>query len=212
MGDTETSASHELSCHSCHAPFDALQATWCSCIVAERTLVCPSCLTCFCKAPPAYKRGAWSGAPRALWDRKLQEHHRDKAPPPNPAPGEARRPLVLVLDDEPEILRVAGSVIQSLGYGFIWGRDGAAGMELATRYGPDLLLTDALMPKIDGRELGLRLKQGVRTRAIKVVVMTSLYKSVRYENEAVMTFKVDDYLRKPLDISELREVLEKHLD
>ena len=53
------SASREIylvHCSSCQAPFDAFDTPWCSCLVTERTLVCPSCLSCFCKAPASYIR------------------------------------------------------------------------------------------------------------------------------------------------------------
>jgi hypothetical protein len=36
---------YTVTCHSCSGSFDALEATWCSCLVSERSLVCQSCLT-----------------------------------------------------------------------------------------------------------------------------------------------------------------------
>lgn len=210
-GEGATQPVYEISCCTCQMEFDALQASWCSCIVSERTLVCPACFACFCKAPLDYKRRVWSGAPRALWDRKLQEHRPQPELPPNPDPGEIQRPFVLLLDDEPDIRRVAARIIRSLGYGLITGRDGSEGLELARRYLPDLVLTDALMPKLDGRELCRRLKNDPETAGIKVVVMTGLYTSLKYETEAFLQQRVDGFLRKPLDLGELRDVLEKHL-
>lgn len=202
---------YEVACHNCQHSFDAMAVPWCSCLVAERTLVCPSCLTCFCKAPALYKRSFWSGAPRALWDRKFAEHHSELVSRPNPAPGEVVRPLVLLVDDEKDILRVATRTVESLGYGMIVGRNGAEGLALAKEYRPDLVLTDALMPKLDGREMCRQIKEDAETAGIKVVVMTALYTSVKYQTEAYKSFKVDDYLAKPLDFSQLRAVLEKHL-
>jgi CheY-like chemotaxis protein len=118
---------------------------------------------------------------------------------------------VLVVDDERDVLRVAGRVIQSLGYGLILAPNGEVGLELASRYKPELVLTDALMPKLDGREMGLRIKQSPETAGIKVVVMTSLYTNVKYQNEGYHRFKVDDYLIKPIDVGKLQAVLQKHL-
>ena len=94
---------YEVACHNCQHSFDAMAVPWCSCLVAERTLVCPSCLTCFCKAPAPYKRSFWSAAPRGLWDRKFAEHHSEFVSKPNPAQGEVVRPLVLLVDDEQEV-------------------------------------------------------------------------------------------------------------
>ena len=202
---------YEVACHNCQRSFDAMEVPWCSCIVTERTLVCPSCLTCFCEAPAPYKRSFWSAAPRGLWDRKFAEHHSEFVSKPNPAQGEVVRPLVLLVDDEQDILRVATRTVESLGYGLIVGRNGSEGLALAKEYRPDLVLTDALMPKLDGREMCRQIKEGAETAGIKVVVMTALYTSVKYQTEAYKSFKVDDYLAKPLDFGQLRAVLEKHL-
>ena len=121
MASTET---HSAACQNCGSSFDALAAAWCSCLVTERTLVCPHCRQCFCKAPAAYKSRFWSSAPKALWDRKFKEHHEDFTPPANPEPDAVTRPLVLVVDDEKAIQRVAARVIQSLGYGIVLAHNG----------------------------------------------------------------------------------------
>ena len=206
-----TDETYNVACVNCQGSFDALEASWCSCLVAERTLVCPSCLKCFCKAPPAYKRTFWSGAPKALWDRKFAEHHTEFAPAPNPPPEEARRPLVLIVDDERDIQRVATRVVESLGYGMVLARDGEEGLQLARVYRPDLVLSDALMPKMDGREMCRQIKSDASLPDVKVVVMTSLYTSVKYTTEAFKTFKVDDYLAKPIEFNQLKAILQKHL-
>lgn len=201
-----------IDCFHCQGQFDALNATWCSCLASERTLSCPACLKCFCNATPAYKQRFWRGAPRSLWDQKFAEHN--AAPPvawSNPEPDELPRPLVLLVDDEADIRRVAIRVIASLGYGLVVGTTGAEGLALARRYKPDLVLSDALMPQIDGREMGLQIKQDPETRHVKVVIMTSLFTATKYRNQAFNAYKVDDYLTKPLELGELRQVLQKHL-
>jgi CheY-like chemotaxis protein len=202
---------YSVACFNCQASFDALEATFCSCLATERSLVCPHCLECFCKAVPAYKQKFWREAPKALWQRKFLEHGAEYTPPPNPEPDAVERPLVLVVDDEKDILRVAARVIQGLGYGLILASDGEVGLQLAKRYRPDLVLTDALMPKLDGREMGLRIKNDPETAGVKLVVMTSLYTNIKYQNEGYRAFKVDDYLTKPLEFSQLQTVLQKHL-
>lgn len=206
-----TEETYSVACSTCQATFDALQSTWCSCLVSERTLVCPHCLQCFCKAPASYKSRFWSNAPKALWDRKFQEHHEQFTPPANPDPETVTRPLVLVVDDELDIQRVATRVVEGLGYGLVLARDGEEGLELARRYRPQLVLTDALMPRLDGREMGRRIKADADMGHAKVVVMTALYTNTKYRNEGFKTYKVDDYLAKPLAFEELRALLQKHL-
>jgi len=201
---------YETSCYNCKAAFDTLEAQWCSCLTKERTLTCPHCLACFCKAPSKYKTGFWTSAPQLLWERRTIEHKVIQRPALDEAI-EVSRPLVLVVDDEEEILAIAARVIESLGYGVIVASNGAAGLDLARAHKPDLVLTDAMMPKMDGREMGLAIKNDVETGSPRVVVMTSLYTAPRYRNEALKSFKADEYLSKPLDIQQLRATLQRFL-
>jgi len=76
----------------------------------------------------------------------------------NAPPDEVGRPLVLLVDDKPEIREVAIRVIEILGYGLVVAKNGEEGLELAARYQPELVLTDAMMPQLDGWEMGLRIK------------------------------------------------------
>ena len=102
-------------------------------------------------------------------------------------------------------------MIRGLGYRLVVGHDGAEGLELARKHRPDLILTDALMPGLDGRELCRRVKADPDLAGTKVVVMTGLYTSIKYEMEAHKAFGVDAYLPKPVDIAQLRKVLEAQL-
>lgn len=211
MSETPDLLVYNVSCHNCLTNFDALEVPFCSCIVTQRTLICPGCLTCFCKASPAYKQKFWAGAPRNLWNKNFEEHHAAFVPPQNPTPSAVIRPLVLVVDDEIDIQRITTHAVESLGYGVILGRNGEEGLELIRRYVPDLVLTDALMPKLDGREMCRQVKSDPATAGVKVVVMTALYTSVKYRTEALGYFRADVYLIKPLEFSQLRAILQKYL-
>jgi CheY-like chemotaxis protein len=175
----------------------------------ERTLVCPECASCFCKASAVYKQRFWRDAPRLLWDRKFEEHNAPVPGTDEEAP--ELRPLVLLVDDENDIRRIAGRVIRGLGYGLVVARNGAEGLELARRYRPELVLSDALMPLLDGREMSRQIKEDPQCRGTRVVVMTALYTSLRYEREAYKSFKVDGYLTKPIAIDDLCGLLKKEL-
>ena len=201
---------YDVACYSCRAEFDAQEAGWCACLHKERTLTCPHCLSCFCEAPFAYKQKFWAQAPQSMWTRKMSEHLTvDRFE--NPPPERVTRPLVLLVDDEKEIRAVAIRVIESLGYGLIVAKDGEEGLQLAGEYRPQLVLTDAMMPKIDGREMGRLIKSAPATASAKVVVMTSLYKDARYKYEALKTFQADEYLTKPLSIDKLQSLLQRYL-
>lgn len=191
-------SSYYVDCASCGTPFNALGAAWCSCLAAERTLVCSGCGKCFCQAPRAYRQRFWGDAPPALWEAKLKEHRRPAAPPQNPPTESVRRPLLLIVDDEAGIRRMAAQTAERLGFGVIEAGDGVEGRNLARRYRPEVILTDALMPRLEGREMCRRIKDDPETRDIKVIIMTSLYKGQRYRSEAMTEFGADGYLAKPV--------------
>jgi two-component system, OmpR family, alkaline phosphatase synthesis response regulator PhoP len=203
--------SYVVPCFSCQASFDALAGAWCGCLTSKRTLVCPACRNCFCKAPTVYKQDFWEKAPQAMWDRATADRHAIFDPPPNPPPASVTRPLVLVVDDEPEIQRATLMAISELGYGAVLAHDGLEGLQFASRYRPDLVLTDAFMPKLDGREMCRRLKSNPATAGIKVVLMTAVYTAARYRSEAFREFNADEYLSKPIDLKDLSQVLRRLL-
>ncbi len=204
-------ATHTVACFHCKALFDAVQAEWCQCLVSRRSLVCPGCGHCFCKAPQSYKQGFWQRAPDVLWERQAAERRAPADLPVNPPPESVRHPLVLVVDDEMDILRIAHAAITSLGYQAIVASDGEQGMLTAQRYRPELILTDAFMPKLDGRQMCRQVKADPSTSAATVVIMSSLYTAARYKYEAFKEYQADDYLVKPLELGALEALLRKRL-
>jgi CheY-like chemotaxis protein len=199
-----------VACPGCGAEFDALEASWCSCLVKERSFTCPNCGRCFCRAPLEWKQRFWADAPPAVWERKRAEKTDGEAPRNEP-PESVKRPLVLVVDDERSIRAAAAGAVDELGCGFISASDGEEGLALALLYRPELILTDAFMPKLDGREMALRVRREPDLSSTKIIVMTSLYKGRKYRAEAISRFEADDLVEKPLEYDQLRAILEKHL-
>jgi CheY-like chemotaxis protein len=149
-------------------------------------------------------------APAAMWARKKEENAHENAFV-NPSRFDVKRPMVLVVDDDKQIQQVAIGVILGRGYGVVVANNGEEGFELAREYRPELILTDALMPKLDGREMTRQLKDDWLTSSSRVVIMTSLYTGGRYKYEAMKQFGADDYVAKPLSTEKLSEILKKHL-
>lgn len=200
-----------VTCDNCRKQYDAMLEEWCTCLVTERTLVCPHCMDCFCKAPLEFKLDFWTEAPQGMWDRRLQEESRFAAVKSNPMASLAKRPLVLVLDDERPILSMAAQLIEGLGYGVVTGANGEEGLALARSYKPDLVLSDALMPRMDGREMCRKIKTDPQLSKTRVIIMTSLSTRPRDRSTAFKEFRMDEYLQKPLAFKDLRKVLEKLL-
>ncbi|MCU1228802.1 MAG: chemotaxis protein CheY [Acidobacteria bacterium] len=204
---------YSVVCSNCRITFDAADADWCSCLTKERTLVCTNCLTCFCKAPPSYKEKFWVQAPPKLFERKSAELRRQEGDiVPNAEPEEVRRPLVELVEDDEDIQVIVQRVCANLGYGFVGAANGQDGLSVARRYRPNLILSDAFMPKLDGREMCRILREEPGGADIKMVVMTGLYTDTKYKSEALKRFHIDDYLSKPVAITDLINLLQRHLE
>jgi two-component system, sensor histidine kinase ChiS len=98
-----------------------------------------------------------------------------------------------------------------MGYSVVLAENGKQGFERATELMPDIILTDALMPGMDGREMCRRLKSNPDTAGIRIIVTTGLYLKSKYRTEAINEFQVDEYLTKPLDPARLRKVIDELL-
>ena len=198
---------YRVTCHSCGKPFDAERAQECSCLQPVRSFRCTNCAACFCKAGKEALDAFWRDAPASLWQRRKAVASGGAVE--DPEPENIARPLVLFADDDPVGRAIARKVISSIGINVVVAGNGDAALDMARRYRPELIVTDALMPRLDGREVARTIKDELPDT--KVVIITSVYKDPRYKHEAMKTFKVDDYLSKPVDPAALRAVIEKHL-
>ncbi len=94
-------------------------------------------------------------------------------------------------------------------YEILTAVDGVAGVELAGRERPDLILMDLSLPVIDGWEATRRLKADEATRGIPVIALTA--HALRGDEEAARACGCDDYLSKPIDEDRLFRKLERFL-
>jgi CheY-like chemotaxis protein len=192
-------------CHHCYAKFDETNLKWCDCVRPLRTLVCPECERCFCTAPIPYKRDFWASVPRAMKEAPERFLHDGGAS--GYQASDTLAPVVLVVDDDEAIRSLIACRIRQLGYRAVTTGDPHHALMLARSREVAIMLTDALMPHMDGRELCLRVKGTEEGAAKKVIVMTSLYRARRYADEAVLRYNADAFLTKPIDFSELSNLL-----
>ncbi|MEK6373293.1 MAG: response regulator [Acidobacteriota bacterium] len=201
---TYVESPRSLPCPTCGAAVDLARVEWCQCVTKPLSVVCPSCHNCSCKLRDFPKRAEWTCVIRELLQGQTEEKFRRAL---NTTPTDAGgRPTVLVVDDDEEIRLIAEYSIQQMGYHVITAAGPQEALDLIERSKPDIVLTDALMPKIDGRQLCRLIKAA--NPSIKVVIMTALYKSPRYRVEAMSTYRADEYLAKPIDFAHLHNVLE----
>lgn len=200
---TYTQFPSSLPCPSCGSGVLLKSVEWCQCVSKPLSVVCPSCRNCSCKLRDFTKRAEWTCVMRELLQKQTEEKFRLalNTSPSNAAGG----PTVLVVDDDEEIRLIAEYTIQQMGYHVITAAGPQEALDIIERSRPDIVLTDALMPKIDGRQLCRLIKAA--DPSIKVVIMTALYRSSRYRVEAMNTYRADEYLAKPIDFAHLHQVL-----
>jgi len=120
-------------------------------------------------------------------------------------------PLVLAVDDEPEIRQLVQRTLEAKGYQVELAQDGAEALEKAERLVPDLVLLDAMLPKVHGFEACRRIKASPRTRHVPVIMMTAIYRGWRFAQDARDTYGAEDYVEKPFRLEDLLRRIEQAL-
>lgn len=110
--------------------------------------------------------------------------------------------LVLVVEDNADILGYASEALSGGGFTCLCASDGREGAELALAEVPDLVVTDVMMPGLDGLQLCRLLRQDVRTSHIPIVMLTA--KDTLGDKEAGYEAGADAYLTKPFTTKMLR--------
>jgi CheY-like chemotaxis protein len=119
----------------------------------------------------------------------------------------ARR--VLVVDDEPNILYALEETVRDLGFECIAACDGEEALIIARGVRPDLIITDVIMPRLDGYELCSRLKDDESTRSIPVVMVT--VRAGDGDHRTGARVGADAYLVKPFHLTDLQQVIDQLL-
>ncbi|HVM11769.1 MAG TPA: response regulator [Actinomycetota bacterium] len=108
---------------------------------------------------------------------------------------------ILVVDDDPDIARFVELNLRTHGYETHVASDGEEALERAFAVGPDLVLLDVTMPKMDGFEVAQRLRSDPRTSNVSIIMLTARALSV--DKVLGLTAGADDYVIKPCDPVEL---------
>ncbi len=107
---------------------------------------------------------------------------------------------VLVIDDEPELVRLLDYNLTKAGYLALTARDGEAGLSLAREHAPDLVVLDVMMPGLDGWEVCKRLRQDPATAGVPLLMLTA--KAEEGDRVLGLELGADDYVTKPFGIRE----------
>ena len=112
---------------------------------------------------------------------------------------------VLIVEDNPNNRMIMRDMMEVQGYKTMEALDGPAGLEMALRHMPDLILMDVQLPGMDGYEVTRRLKSQDVTKTIPVIAVTSF--AMKGEEDRARQAGCDAYISKPIDIHKLVETV-----
>jgi DNA-binding response OmpR family regulator len=112
-----------------------------------------------------------------------------------------------VADDNELIIKILRNILESENYVTLAAKNGLEALRLALQEKPDLIITDLIMPKMDGLTLVKKLKSQLATRYIPVIMLTA-------KDEVDLEVKgidagADDYLTKPVNPKRLLARVER---
>jgi len=108
---------------------------------------------------------------------------------------------ILVIDDEPELVKLLDYNLSKAGYLVLSARDGESGLAAARKHAPDAIILDVMMPGLDGWEVCKRLRQDPSTSALPVLMLTA--KADEGDRVLGLELGADDYVGKPFGVREL---------
>jgi DNA-binding response OmpR family regulator len=117
---------------------------------------------------------------------------------------------ILIVDDNPNVLKLLNISLSKAGYDIVEAENGELAYELANKEQPDIIVSDIMMPQMDGIELCWMIRENSKVPLVPFIFLTSFDDS---EME-IRGFRAgaDDYLNKPIDRKELLKRVEELLD
>lgn len=116
------------------------------------------------------------------------------------------REKILLIEDDKDLGKILYDFLSKEGYDVIQARDGAEGIELASRQKPVLVLLDLMLPKVDGFEVC----RVIRSHSVAPIMILSA-KTSDMDKMLSLGIGADDYLTKPFSLLELAARMRSHI-
>lgn len=118
-------------------------------------------------------------------------------------------PRILVIEDEPLMLKALAFRLGKDGYEVFTASDGAVAMEMLNKSSYDLIITDIMLPFVGGLEIVSKIKSNPVTQNIPMIVLSA----VGLENIVMEAFELgaDDFITKPFNLNELSMRVRKQI-
>lgn len=124
------------------------------------------------------------------------------------APRQQGSQPILIVDDEVTIAEVLAEFVSDLGYTPLMAQNGQEALELARKHWPALVMTDVMMPVMNGKDFvrTLRAEASAHQRVVPpIILLTAAGKNI------VTDLRVDAIITKPFELDELERLLQRFL-
>lgn len=121
-------------------------------------------------------------------------------------------PTVLVVDDESDVRHLLARVFAERGYRVLEAEDGEVALQKVQAEVPDVLVLDAMLPKVHGFEIARRIKGSDRYGHIPIVMVSAVYRGWRFAEDVKTNYGVEAYLEKPFKVSEVVAAVQTAMD
>ena len=117
--------------------------------------------------------------------------------------------LILIADDEEPIVELLATFVEDLGYTPLVAQNGQQALDLAHEHGPALIITDLMMPVLNGADMILALREEASAQgrlSPPIIVLTA------GSRRAVGHLQVEAVLPKPFDLQQLERIIRRLLE
>jgi DNA-binding response OmpR family regulator len=128
--------------------------------------------------------------------------------PENKLKGEKKMNKVLLVEDTELILRIMSDILSNDGYEVIEARDGEVALQKFMEEKPDVVVTDCLIPKMDGFKLVKTIREAEFPHRTPIMMLSAIYRKANYRQVAIDA-GADAYIMKPSNPEERQEFLHK---
>ncbi|MEK7275730.1 MAG: response regulator [Chloroflexota bacterium] len=122
----------------------------------------------------------------------------------------AIKPRILYIEDNPENRLLVQRILMAEGFELLTADSGAAGITLADKERPDLILVDINLPELDGYSVTARLKNIPHLARVPVIALTA--NVMKGDKEKTLAAGCDGYIQKPIDVDQFPRQLARFLE
>ena len=113
----------------------------------------------------------------------------------------AKKPVVLIADDDPEIMTMLSLRLAKRGYTTIEASDGVEALRLVRETKPDVMLLDVMMPRKNGWEVAKEMRADPSLARVGIIMLTAIGEKVNELTSPI--YGADEYVDKPFDFADL---------